>query len=315
MCSIVSTNKRVLMCRKGPDTLSYVRALIRIEQEWLRRFAKPFPPPFHLHANGSPQSHIDLLDHLHALAPHMMAPEIERRVLWHRDLHGANVFLEAKENPDICGVIDWQGVSVLPLYMQATDADFFCYKGTNVVVEPGEVLPSYRVPLDEAAPPEARERLQEEYKAAVRQKLYELHVGRSSLWHSAVQHYPFREFIVPPILKASRTWYEGSDHLREALFRLRVVWEKLAPGTPFPLQIDDAEWGRHCAAYERRTRYEARVEELERKMELEGDGWVKSERFGEVKRMNDELRAQWDEEVEGGPYPFQDGAPSWFVGS
>ena len=134
----------------GPDALSYIRALIRIEQEWLGRYARSFPPPFDSHSNGSPQSHIDLLEHLHTLAPHIIPDEFSQGVLWHSDLHAANIFLDSKKDPRIAGIIDWQGMSVLPLYLQAVLADFLVYKGTDVIIHDGLVKPTYRVPLEEA---------------------------------------------------------------------------------------------------------------------------------------------------------------------
>ena len=57
--------------------------------------------------------------------------------MWHSDLHAANVFLEAKDNPRIAGIIDWQGMSAGPLYLQAVLADFFVYKGSNVIINTG----------------------------------------------------------------------------------------------------------------------------------------------------------------------------------
>lgn len=296
--------------------MSYLRALIRIEQEWLARYATPFVRPFHQHPNGSPEVHIKLLEYLYTLVPYITAPPaISTFVLWHTDLHSANIFVESKTvEPGICGVIDWQGMSVLPLYLNATLAEFFCYKGTNIEIPSGLKMPTYRVPL-ETAPPEEQERLKEEYQSALRFKMYSLRLKQVSLLHYASRTYEFLENIVPPILQASRTWYEGSDHLRESLIQIVDIWEKLDLGVPCPVEFSDSERELHRAAYQRRTQYEAKVQELSRQMELGADGWVRSERFAEVQKMNRQLMAGWDEVAEGGPYPFQDGAPSYNVGS
>ncbi|OBZ65402.1 Altered inheritance of mitochondria protein 9, mitochondrial [Grifola frondosa] len=298
-----------------PDPLSYIRGIIRIEQQWIRQYATPRPPPFHLSAGGDSQTHIDLLERLYAVAPHIIPPpQISQPVLWHTDLHGANIFLAPSGTPDIVGIIDWQGMCLAPLYMQATFAAFLRYSGDAVAMEPGWVMPKLRVLL-ESAPAEERPRLEKELRMAKRHKLYEVLVERGSPHHFASQVYPFTGHVVLPTLSASRSWYEGSHHLREALFRIRSEWADIAPGVPLPVALEGIDWERHQLDYARKERYEARAADVARQLGLEGDGLIPSERYEQVKCMNEEQLAAWDEEVEGGPYPFQDGAPSFFVGS
>ncbi|EAS36249.3 phosphotransferase enzyme family protein [Coccidioides immitis RS] len=50
-------------------------------------------------------------------------------VLWHGDLHLQNIFIDPAEPTRIVGIIDWQSVSICPLFMQVTMPGFLDYNG------------------------------------------------------------------------------------------------------------------------------------------------------------------------------------------
>ncbi|KAG6374991.1 hypothetical protein JVT61DRAFT_3766 [Boletus reticuloceps] len=101
-----------------PDTLSYIRAIVHIEKQWSSTFAVPRKPgdPFCRpdSAGGNAlDAHVRLLDDFLAVIPSIIPPDILcGPVLWHIDFH--------EGSSDIIGLIDWQGVSVRPLFLQAT---------------------------------------------------------------------------------------------------------------------------------------------------------------------------------------------------
>lgn len=117
------------------------------------------------------------------------------------------------------------------------------------------------------------------------------------------------------MIRAARTWFEGSHHLRQCIFDIVQQWDGIAPGVPLPLDIDQDEWERHKASFPSRQKYDARVEQLREELSLDPDGWVSNEKYEATKEQSKWLESKWDEDMEGGPYPFQDGAPSWFVNS
>ncbi|KAI0340144.1 hypothetical protein BDW22DRAFT_1360672 [Trametopsis cervina] len=297
-----------------PDAVSYLQGLYRIEQEWLRTYAKPYSPPFDRWTNDTPQDHIDLLEQLCVLMPYVVPPDISHSVLWHTDLHLANLFVEATPQAELSAIIDWQSTSVAPLFMQASVPKFLLYKGEDVIIDPGPVGPVLRIPIEDS-PPEERPRLEKELKMARRCKIYQLSMERDSLWHYAVHLYPFIDHVRGTTLRAARSWYEGAEYVRDCVYQIGFAWEEIAPDAPLPIVMVKAEWDVHNEAYKRRVKYDARVQELARQMNIEMDGWVANDRYEEVRAMNARFMAEWDDEVEGGPYPFQDGAPSWFVGS
>ena len=67
---------------------------------------------------------------------------------------------------------------------------------------------------------------------------------------------------------------------------------------------------RECA---RLKAYYDVVSRLVKDLDLEGDGWVSNERYEEVKGKCNDLQRHWDVNGNGGLFPFQNGAPSWFL--
>lgn len=93
-------------------------------------------------------------------------------VLWHGDLNLQNIFVDPKESTRILGIIDWQSVSLFPLFTQATRPAFLEYNGP---------LPET---LDKVRLPENFESLNpvEQQKAKVlhqAQALHNLYLARS----------------------------------------------------------------------------------------------------------------------------------------
>jgi len=62
---------------------------------------------------------------------------------------------------------------------------------------------------------------------------------------------------------------------------------------------------------ERISEYDERVEDVRSVLNAQGDGWVPNELFDVMDVKNREFHKKWRSEENGGPYPFQDGAPSF----
>ncbi|OAT01925.1 phosphotransferase enzyme family protein [Blastomyces dermatitidis ER-3] len=66
------------------------------------------------------ESHIELLEQFLTVLPHiLLRMEICCPVLLHHDLHTDNIFVDDADPTKISGIIDWQGVTAGPLFMQA----------------------------------------------------------------------------------------------------------------------------------------------------------------------------------------------------
>ena len=302
----------------GPDAASYFQGRIRIEQAWLARYAKSHPhhPEFSLFREKDVNKHLETLEQLYAIVPHIIPPnpEINVPVLWHKDLHDTNLMIQDVEGPQaIVGVIDWQFMMVAPLFTQVVGAEFLRYTGSVIEMEPAPFLP--KLPENFNSLLTAEKAIAEaELVKASRQMIYATLLKRGKTMHYVSQVYPYTYHIVMALLSASKTWYEGLHQLREIMYQIVTVWPEIASGAPLPDCVDVASLERdHLEFSVRSEQYGANVAALSARLQIDADGWVSNERYEEVMKMNRKEKLKWDSEQMGGPYPFQDGAPSWFV--
>ena len=261
----------------------------------------------------SPDFHIRLLDQLLAVIPHVLPPDfISFPVLWHTDLHGANVMVKHEGQPDLVGILDWQGMSVAPLFMQSVFAKFVRYTGDGIVIPPGLKLPSFPSDFDQYSEDQKAD-INYQRRMAILHKTYEASIIYKSPSQHAVHEYPHMEHLLPPFYSASRTWYEGAHHLLQYLIEIQNNWDEIAPGIPFPCLLDKQAMEQHQNEFARLKAYDDVVSRMAKELGVEGDGWVSNERYEEVKGKCDELQRHWDVDGNGGPFPFQNGAPSWFL--
>jgi hypothetical protein len=198
-------------------------------------------------------------------------------------------------SPPSVTLIDWQSVSVGPLFQQATFAIFAHYHGDPRI----DLLNDARLPKGFGALPwHERIYLKHQHRLALRHLYYSSKIEPSSV-HA--QDWSRKVHLRSAIDESSRTWDLGLAPLCEHISSLAV-----ASGF-YDLDIQYNE-------NDARTKtYKDRVTRLYKELEVEGDGWVPKERYDEVCALNVERMRAWDEMAAGGPYPIVDGAPSWFV--
>jgi hypothetical protein len=76
--------------------------------------------------------HVRLLGQLLVVTPYLLLPD--NPLLWHTDLHGGNIMIKAEGTPDITNIIDWQEISVAPLFLQYVFAEFAEHTGDDHIV-------------------------------------------------------------------------------------------------------------------------------------------------------------------------------------
>lgn len=60
-------------------------------------------------------------------------PTIQPSCLWHVDLHVENIFVDPKKPTEVVSIIDWQLVSLEPLFMRGQQPFFLDYEGPPVI--------------------------------------------------------------------------------------------------------------------------------------------------------------------------------------
>lgn len=211
------------------------------------------------------------------------------------------------------GVVDWQGMSVAPLFMQSVFAKFVSYNGDDrIIIPPGIQLPS-RPPDFEQYTEDKQAYIKGQLRLAMFHKRYEISIIYNSLYQLAVHEYLHMEHILPSLYSASRTWYEGAHHLLQRIIEMQESWNDIAPGASFPLLLPKQDIKQHLGEYAQLKTYDDQVSNMMNDLKLEGDGWVSNERYNETREKCGDLQRNWNIDRHGGLFPFQDGAPSWFL--
>ena len=180
--------------------------------------------------------------------------------------------VKPEDNPDMVGILDWQGMSVAPLFMQSVFAKFVRYTGDDIDIPPGLQIPS--LPPDFELYPEDRQAdIKHQRRMAILHKRYEASIIYRSPYQHAVHEYPHIEHVMPPLYSASRTWYEGAHHLLQYLIEIQNNWDDITPGgIPFPCHLDKQDMEQHQREYTRLKAYDDVVSRLTKELHLEGDG-------------------------------------------
>ncbi|CAE6513637.1 unnamed protein product [Rhizoctonia solani] len=284
-----------------PDVKSYIEGVVRIHQAWLSNYARPFgvqvPPRDSEDLN--PEVHKRLLAKLVSLSSTIRASsDLCTNVLWHKDLHARNIMISNCSPPSI-ELIDWQGVSVGPLFQQSTFAIFAQYHGDPRI----KLLTGAQLPKNfDSLPWHEKIYLKHQRQLALRHLYYCSRIEPNSLY---AQQWAHDVHLRSAIDEASRTWDLGLRSFRKHLSNLSVITgtgDLMDTFTP-----DDVD--------ARIQAYDDKVSRLYKELEVEGDGWVPLERYDDVCTLNKECMETWDEVTAGGPYPIANGAPSWFVSS
>ncbi|KAL0637003.1 hypothetical protein Q9L58_003985 [Maublancomyces gigas] len=182
-----------------------------------------------------------LLNRFHSLAPGLVHPTLSAPTLWHRDLSHQNIFVSSTGS--ISSIIDWQGVHILPLFLQARIPRLFRYKHSDP-----EVVPDPLSPLEDGFLDEENLAVQERIELIALAALYvdrlcavsgELGDELRSVLEK--QRIPMSRKMSVSVATSS---FETSDDtllLWGLLERVIREWEKIAPGTECPSKPAEGE--------------------------------------------------------------------------
>ena len=110
--------------KEGTEVAGVLKAPALREIYWIQSHAKPHKIDdlvLSSEAQEDPLAHINLLQRYLNIVP-LLAENVafKQPVPRHMDLHLASIFIESEKRPVITAIIDWQGLSVLPLSLVAT---------------------------------------------------------------------------------------------------------------------------------------------------------------------------------------------------
>ncbi|KZT08421.1 uncharacterized protein LAESUDRAFT_757655 [Laetiporus sulphureus 93-53] len=160
--------------------------------------------------------------------------------------------------------------------------------------------------------PEKQEYIRIQHRYACRHRLYMQIVPswdplRANVW--ALPHCTALEFLVPFI---TRCVADGPLDLRGLLVSLQERWSSIVD-SPCPIDFTAKEITAHCEETEAQAEYERNVNRLHDVIGCLNDGSVRPEQLESAKEKMELCRREWDETAMKGPFPFYEGAHSYYL--
>ncbi len=309
----VQTNRSPPRCAGNtPD--EFLTGFIRCEQEWLRRFAQPrlSTDPFYGSAeNNDPNNHIHLLDYcLEAFRNCTPSSDLCSPVIWHPDLHRSNIFVTDHTPYTLIGVIDWQYSGISPFFTRTMLPNAFAYEGGRVQFIPDSARQPLPSNFEELSEVEKKLTLDDQFDAGMR-TLYEHIMMKKNAFQHIFHTSRDARVLMRPFHAYPATWAHGLGKMQYVLAHLQHEWEEIAPsGSECPFHFSEEDFKRIIINTDRISLYDEKVAEVRSMLNLQADGWITNELYDVAATKNKELQEKWNDEENGGPYPYQDGASS-----
>ncbi|KAE8366087.1 kinase-like domain-containing protein [Aspergillus caelatus] len=265
-------------------------------------------------SRGSIQEQTQLLkyamDLMQMLDSHPVLSQSAQPTLWHSDLHMGNIFVSPDESSRIVSLIDFQSLSILPLFLQA-QWPVFLKPPQNYIK--GFVQPEL--------PDDFRE-LDEEYKTTALQewsqsklaKAYEVATCLENRVAHNAMNIPrvFRDFFI----HCGEVSEVGAIPLRECLIEIFWNWSSLGFTGQYPYSFSAEEIATHEHQF---AKYQAwhEVQHLAQEcLDTDAEGWIAPQlNIEEKRRQNRELLSLYIEQMAGEKSPDEARAMWPFPGS
>lgn len=200
-------------------------------------------------------------------------------------------------------IIDWQGTTVAPLFMQTRIPRAVIYSDTVIQIPDDYSMPAWPTDLDEL-PLDEQEVVRLHHTLASRHQYYLKCLGEIDRRFSASWELPYwgvAVWLISHIINI-----EASPlNLRHDLVSLQRAWEEISPA-PCPIHFTEEELAKHDIEYADYQFYSGRVRQLHGFLGCDSNGWVKNDDFERVRGRMEEMKEVWDSEKEKGPYPFEE---------
>lgn len=253
----------------GESVAAYGRALAEREIFRLRTQLSARPDRLH-YANIEDdiallQKAADLIDRLES---HLSLEQNSRPTLWHTDLHMGNIFVSETEPSKIVSLIDWQSISVSPLFLQARWPIFLEPPDDYVKGFVHPQLPSDFETMDE----EDKGLATYKFKQASRTKAYETstYLKNRDAYNAMNVPRVFRELFI----RCGEVFEEGVEPLRACLIEISQSWEQLKlPGT-CPFSFTPNETSSHDIAFEEYEEFHRVRKFALEYLDTDSEGWI-----------------------------------------
>ncbi|KAJ5915851.1 hypothetical protein N7454_010992 [Penicillium verhagenii] len=289
----------VLSVDRGPhgDCLSALTAGAKKEIAYLNRFGHDIQPFQRLRReiyDYKPQSHRDhitTLENYLQVAPHLIPnkrPDLRRPVIRHPDLQPNNIFVS--DDLEICGMIDWQNSTVLPLFLQ-------CGIPKSLQNYGDEISQSLQIP----SLPDNFDELEEmeQYRQADvyrRRQLHHVYVELTSKMDS--EHYEALTDHLNTLRRqlfhhASEPWEGDNVTLKADLVTLSKKWRELDCDmtAPCPLPYSDEESLECLRMKQAQSEADEQLQACQEAIGVGNEGWVPIGHYDQARGCERKLKA------------------------
>lgn len=211
------------------------------EAAWTAKFGEPRLRQFFFSFSEQkvqPRDHISLLSQYGIVAPYMVPNEedLSCPTLRHPDLHQSNIFL-CPQSTQICGIIDWQGASTIPLFLQS-GFPVLCdhHPGRPQTLEKPKLSDDFNK-MD----PEEQKKAMMKLKHEQANLYYTAATGLKSERHMRALRLPYVDMRQYLIKQAGMPWDGDLVNLRAALIGVRSKWKDLVGEDPCPISFTDED--------------------------------------------------------------------------
>ncbi|KAJ6016372.1 hypothetical protein N7540_010963 [Penicillium herquei] len=291
--------RSVLSADRGPygDCLSALTGGAEKEIAYLTRFGRALQPIQRLRReiyDYEPQSHwehMTTLEKYLQIAPHLIPhkiPALCRPVLRHPDLQPNNIFVS--DDLEICGLIDWQHTTALPLFLQ-------CGIPKSLQNYGDEISESLQIP----SLPDNFDELDEmeQYQQADiyrRRQLHYLYVQLTAKMN--IEHYEALTANLNTLRRrlfhhASDPWEGDNVTLKADLVMLSKKWRELDCDmtAPCPLPYSDEE-SLECLRMEQaQLEADEQLQACQEAIGVGNEGWVPIGQYDQAKGCERQLKA------------------------
>ncbi|KAK2735061.1 hypothetical protein FQN57_001341 [Myotisia sp. PD_48] len=244
-----------------------------------------------------------------ALEPHSKLASMSQPMLWHTDLHLGNIHVSEADPSRIVSIIDWQSISVGPLFLQATWPEFLKPDDEYVY---GPIVPKLPDNFEQLDPDEQKLAIAAKDDANF-SKFYELSYGRCN---SPI----YRSLHLPTVLqeifiRCGEAGDEETIGLYGCLVELYQAWDalRLTPAHDCPVKFTKQEIARSEHEYKEYLNWH-NVQLLARTyLDTDVDGWISPDwDFTEVQQRNKSVLERFIKDMSAHAYiPQEEARKMW----
>ncbi|RMZ82272.1 hypothetical protein DV738_g1897, partial [Chaetothyriales sp. CBS 135597] len=221
-------------------------------------------------SQNSPEAHIQLLEKFLKVAPYLV--DIDKQLtcsaLWHTDLHSPNIFVDGHR---ITAIIDWQGVTAGPLFLQAHPSPLVDYQGEILLKRPDNF---------DSLDDEQKTRIKKQISRSTLLQLYLLETQERNPTLAKVFDLDHGKTRRLPVELAGNTWDADILPFREALLNVERYWQEFGLARDCPIHLTEDEVKKHLQDAEGWNEVQDFFDSIEGLVQR--DGWTHNETFSQA---------------------------------